>query len=118
MEFHQAFDHTLKKFKITAKVLSEQTKLSEPTISAARNGQDIRLSTVEALMAGLPYEAQQFLYEQWCPHDIPVEQILTLIETFNANDLANVLEVVSRRVRYDLNSDSDHALTKTLSHHE
>ncbi len=65
MKISQAFDKTLKKFGINARLLSEQSGVSEKMISLFRNEkQRIYSDSFEKLLEALPLEARLYFLVQ------------------------------------------------------
>ncbi len=60
MNWNQAFDITLKEFGISAKLLSEQSGISQQSISKFRNGRcPMTTDNLNSLLLELPFEARK-----------------------------------------------------------
>ena len=62
MHYREAFNQTLKKFSIQAKVLAQRSGVQERQISQFRNGKDLMAETLFSLIAALPTEAKIYYF--------------------------------------------------------
>ncbi len=62
MHYREAFNQTLKKFGIQAKVLAQKSGVQERQISQFRNGKDLMAETLFNLIAALPSEARIYYF--------------------------------------------------------
>jgi len=62
MHYREAFNQTLKKFGIQAKVLAQKSGVQERQISQFRNGKDLMAETLFNLIAALPTEAKIYYF--------------------------------------------------------
>lgn len=121
----EAFNRTLEVFKsegLTAKILAQQTGVSEATISYFRNRQqEIRSETLYRLLAGLPPEAylhffSLFLEDEMVDSDpnkrrllsstLLLAQLKAYIVQANDEEITKLLSVVSDGCRTRLESNS------------
>ncbi len=87
MNFSNAFDLTLKEFRLTGKSLAISTGLREATVSNFRNGSDIRSDNLEKLIGALPPEAKQFLF------------LKVFVDDLNADGIATMLSLLADRLK-------------------
>jgi transcriptional regulator with XRE-family HTH domain len=62
MHYREAFNQTLKKFGIQAKVLAQKSGVQERQISQFRNGKDLMAETLFNLIAALPSDAKIYYF--------------------------------------------------------
>lgn len=61
MRFSEAFRETLFRFNIKGADLAEKSGLTPTQISKFRNGENLRIDSVERLIEALPLEAREYL---------------------------------------------------------
>lgn len=61
MKFFEAFKETVYRFDLKGSELAELSGLTVSQISRFRQGQNIRIETLERLLAAMPPEAQEYM---------------------------------------------------------
>ena len=76
MNWHIAFDRTLKEFGISAKWLSQKTGISQQSISKFRNGHcPMNTDNLQALLSQLPFEAKERFFTLLLGASLPSQYI-------------------------------------------
>jgi len=80
MRTYEAFDLTLKHFKLSAKDLSAQSGVSESSISRYRRGdQSLSTDALDSILAVLPEQARQYMVFNHLLSDLDERAIGTLL---------------------------------------
>lgn len=97
MKFNQAFDATLKHFKISGKFLSEQSGIATASISEFRRGRKaIQTDSLEKLLHALPPEAKIHFFSSL----LGGEEILKLLVSGMDNDgLSKVMIAIANKLK-------------------
>jgi transcriptional regulator with XRE-family HTH domain len=61
MRFSEAFRETLFRFNIKGADLAERSRLTPTQISKFRNGENLRIDSVERILEALPNEAREYM---------------------------------------------------------
>lgn len=61
MKFSEAFRETLFRFNLKGNELAEQSGLTPTQISKFRNGENLRIDSVERILDALPNEAREYM---------------------------------------------------------
>ena len=61
MDFHDAFKERLSRFELKGVDLAREAGLSVMQISQFKNGQNIRIDTLQRLLEAMPPEAKKFM---------------------------------------------------------
>lgn len=61
MKFAEAFRETLFRFNLTGADIADKSGLTPTQISNFRNGQNLRIDSVEKLLAALPQDAREYM---------------------------------------------------------
>lgn len=61
MNFSDAYQETLFRFRLKAADISAQSGISESQLSQFKGGKNIRISTLEGILRGLPDDARLYL---------------------------------------------------------
>lgn len=86
--FSDALDQTLKHFKITGKMLSEASGVTEQALSKFRRGErEIQVNNLERIIAALPTDARNYLFFN------------VLIQNASMNDLSILLHAIAHEMR-------------------
>lgn len=115
MNLNKAFDQTLKKFRISAKSLSEESGVATQIISDFRRGKKaIHTDNLEKLLQFLPTEAQAYLFSLFVDGNLTSDEILLssnrdwqlLISSASLGDIEEILRALSNRYSELKNSKS------------
>lgn len=80
MKFCEAFDATIKEFRLSAKEISVSSGVREASISEFRRGlKEIQTDNLERLIAVLPPEAKQFLFLRMLVGEMDTHGMATLL---------------------------------------
>lgn len=80
MKFCEAFDATLKEFRLSAKDISISSGVREAGISEFRRGlRDMQIDSLERIIAVLPVEAKQFLFLHMLVGEMDNQGMATLL---------------------------------------
>ena len=93
MNYRDAFNQTLEKFKISAKSLALKSGVQERQISQFRHGKDLMAETLFALVAALPSEAQAYYFS--CIGGESVLETVDLRSLIRSMSVARKSEVLS-----------------------
>jgi transcriptional regulator with XRE-family HTH domain len=61
MKFSEAFRETMFRFELTGTEISEKSGLTPTQISKFRKGENLRIDSVERILAALPLEAREYM---------------------------------------------------------
>jgi transcriptional regulator with XRE-family HTH domain len=61
VKFFEAFRETMHRFNLSGSDLAESSGVSMSQISRFRGGQNVRVETVEQLLAAMPQEAREYM---------------------------------------------------------
>ena len=97
MKFNQAFDVTLKHFKISGKFLSEQSGIATTSISEFRRGRKaMQTDSLEKLLEALPPEAKIHFFSCF----LADEQVLDLLVSGMDNDgLSRIMIAIANKLK-------------------
>lgn len=63
MRFSEAFNEAINRFGLKGSEIAKNTGLTNAQISNFRNGQNLRIDSVEKILAALPREARAYMLE-------------------------------------------------------
>lgn len=96
MDYREAFNLTLDKFKISAKSLAQKSGVQERQISHFRNGKDLMAETLFALVAALPSEAQIYFFSCIGGESVlEMVDLRSLIKSMSATRKSEVLSLIA-----------------------
>lgn len=97
MKFNQAFDATLKHFKISGKFLSEQSGIATASISEFRRGRKaMQTDNLEKLLEALPPEAKIHFFSCFFVDEDVLE---LLVSGMNNDDLSKVMIAIANKLK-------------------
>lgn len=106
MKFSNAFDDAIKKFRISAKHLSEQSGIFPQSISEfRRNKKSIQVDSLEKLLEYLPIEARMYFFSLLLGEGISAER---LIAGMNEDQMADLMLAIANKMKnsHQKNDDS------------
>jgi DNA-binding Xre family transcriptional regulator len=117
MLIHEAFDKTLRKYAISAKVLAQLAGISEAHISRFRNGKggSIAHNTLEDLLSAMEQlepGSKSYFYLLLAGKELMQSDIDLFVQSMDDAQLGNLLAAIARRVSpktSSLNEQSRHS---------
>ncbi|MEM7555207.1 MAG: helix-turn-helix transcriptional regulator [Cyanobacteria bacterium P01_A01_bin.84] len=97
MNFNQAFDTTLKEFKINAKQLAEKSGITPQSISDFRRGKkNIQTDSLEKLLEFLPIEARIYFFSLLLGKGILAGH---LVAGMNNEQMSDVMMAIANKIK-------------------
>lgn len=116
MNFNQAFDNTLKEFKINAKQLAQKSGIAPQSISEfRREKKNIQTDSLERLLEFLPIEARIYFFSLLLGEKISAE---LLIAGMHNDQLSDVMMAVANRMKSNPNRNDGSKITNQASINE
>lgn len=117
MNFNQAFDSTLKDFRVSAKRLAEQSGVSPQSISEfRREKKSIQTDSLERLLEFLPIEAKVHFFSLLLGEEVLTKHVISGMDNDQMSDImiaiANKLK--TNRDRIDSKNTNQDSINKTL----
>ncbi len=109
MNWNQAFDRTLKTYRISAKWLSEQSGVSEISISKFRRGHvSMTTDTLNTLLVAMPEGARQYFFETLLGTAVTAraQTLEEMIEDMDSRSLTSVLQAIAGNLSLRLNGSA------------
>jgi DNA-binding Xre family transcriptional regulator len=104
----EAFDKTLKEYKITGIWLSQHSGVNPQVISRFRNGQNIQTDTLEKLLAPLSSQVKDYFYSLLMSRGIGIS-LESTIASMNERELRSVLFAIAARMQNSSQFDKEAA---------